>query len=83
MFSSRYLLLEKCLSKPNWVCTGRKYYNRHLILFLFLLTDDPNFLAAAKEAADKAVTCGVEINFECSNYAINLKPSVGDSIKVI
>jgi hypothetical protein len=44
--------------------------------------DDPNFLAAAKESADKAVTCGVEINFECSNYAINLKPSVGDSVKV-
>jgi phosphopantetheinyl transferase (holo-ACP synthase) len=43
---------------------------------------DPAFLDAAKEAADKAVTCGVEINVECSNYAIKLHTGRSDSTKV-
>lgn len=43
---------------------------------------DPNFMDAAKDAADKAVTCGVEINLECSNYPILLKDGSGDSSKV-
>lgn len=43
---------------------------------------DPRFMDAAKEAADKAVTCGVEINVECSSYAITLKSGLADSAEV-
>lgn len=47
-------------------------------------SEDEGFTAAAKEAAEKAVTCGVEINTECGNYAITLqKGSRGDSQKVL
>eukprot|EP01032_Pedospumella_encystans_P027950 gene27950-31572_t len=35
-------------------------------------TEDPHFLQAAKEATQSAVKCGIEINVECGNYAINL-----------
>jgi len=40
--------------------------------FYFFLTEDPHFLQAAKEATQSAVKCGIEINIECGNYAINL-----------
>jgi hypothetical protein len=44
-------------------------------LYSFLKIEDPHFYFAAKQAVDKAGACGVEINFECCNYAIMLNKS--------
>ena len=33
---------------------------------------DENFLQASKDATDKAVRCGKEINLDCGNYLIRL-----------
>lgn len=42
-------------------------------LLIFVRTGDDKFLSAAREAAENAVNCGIEINLECGNYPIALQ----------
>jgi hypothetical protein len=57
-----------------WLLNCADRYDIYQILS-FICLDDEKFLQAAKEATDKAVTCGKEINLECGNYPIK----IGDS----
>ena len=46
-----------------------------LTTHVYIILGDAGFERAAKDAVEKAATCGMEINVECSNYRISLVDS--------